>query len=595
MEIQKTTAMSNTSFQLPIRQAGVPNATDSLVTAATNGDLILVRQYLDQGTPVNAKDSAQWTALHRAVQQGHEQVVRFLISRGANVCAKGFPVGLQPLHWAISTWDCNMVRLLLANGAAREIEAAPTGGTPLHLAISTGSQDIIDALIEYGASVEAKVQGQHGTGETALHMAVASWNHKLIPFLVSKGLDVNAKGLRPAGQTPLHIAAGYGYDLAAAALLDAGADINATYQDGRTALHCAANLGHFATVELLVERGADIMASTASKFTPLCAAAANGTSRVIDYLVSKCAGVITREQQARVIISAAAADKTDSIALLLRKGYPIDGRYEGLTALELAAAYGIEKMVAFLLRQWPYPPGAPQHQLAIQLATAKAQNQIVGFLNATIPLPDPTQQRGGGSFNVPIDADSVAWTIAMDMTMHSRRRIMTNPKLGGLPPIKCSVCLDLNFRRGCPGEVEIMHFTGKSVAMGASKGCPSCTMIYRCIKHLAIVYGQSLAEWIQVDKPCQLHSMVEGGPLYVSLNKSGLVAEIYSHEGKSIIQKARKYSYRGEATPKAELTVCNRRIPNSISYCRRSPRNTEGVVVGSSQNHHPRVIKRLPD
>ena len=54
-------------------------------------------------------------------------------------------------------------------------------------------------------------------------------------------------------------AAARGDAVAVAALLDAGAELEAARdEDERTVLHCAAASGHASVVSLLLERGADV-------------------------------------------------------------------------------------------------------------------------------------------------------------------------------------------------------------------------------------------------------------------------------------------------------------------------------------------------
>ena len=199
---------------LPIRSNNANRGTE-LCQAAAAGNLAEVTRLLDTATAVDAKElNTEWTALHRAVQQGHEAIVLLLLSRGANAAANG-PMGLHPLHVAISAHDASIARILLDHGAIKSLEVAPTGATALHVAVSTGSKELVELLLEKGANPQATIQGQAGLGETALHMAVASWHDELIPLLLSNGLDVNTAGQKPAGQTALHVAAWYGYERAA--------------------------------------------------------------------------------------------------------------------------------------------------------------------------------------------------------------------------------------------------------------------------------------------------------------------------------------------------------------------------------------------
>ena len=56
--------------------------------AAANGNIEAVKQYLDGGADVNAKDGGGWTPLHHAAEAGHKEIAELLIANGADVNAK---------------------------------------------------------------------------------------------------------------------------------------------------------------------------------------------------------------------------------------------------------------------------------------------------------------------------------------------------------------------------------------------------------------------------------------------------------------------------------------------------------------------------
>ena len=60
----------------------------SLIQAAKNGNIELVKGALDNGANVNAKDADGWTALHQSALYGRKEVVELLITKGANINAK---------------------------------------------------------------------------------------------------------------------------------------------------------------------------------------------------------------------------------------------------------------------------------------------------------------------------------------------------------------------------------------------------------------------------------------------------------------------------------------------------------------------------
>ena len=74
--------------------------------------------------------------------------------------------------------------------------------------------------------------------------------------------------------TPLHLAAEFGREDLAAALIAAGADVEASNKLNERPLHTSAKYGHPLVVRLLLARGADVNASDPWGKTPLHAATA---------------------------------------------------------------------------------------------------------------------------------------------------------------------------------------------------------------------------------------------------------------------------------------------------------------------------------
>ena len=56
--------------------------------AAKDGNIKAVKQHLDAGTDVDAKDTNGWTPLHLAALNGQKETTELLIAEGADVNAK---------------------------------------------------------------------------------------------------------------------------------------------------------------------------------------------------------------------------------------------------------------------------------------------------------------------------------------------------------------------------------------------------------------------------------------------------------------------------------------------------------------------------
>jgi hypothetical protein len=113
---------------------------------------------------------------------------------------------------------------------------------------------------------------------TAEEQAVDIWtvaaqgNIEAIKQHITAGTDVDAKE-PPGGSTPLLVAATFGQVEAAKFLIEKGANVNATSNDGATALHGAAFFCHTEIVKLLLDKGAEVNAKNIRGETPLDAVA----------------------------------------------------------------------------------------------------------------------------------------------------------------------------------------------------------------------------------------------------------------------------------------------------------------------------------
>ena len=81
-------------------------------------------------------------------------------------------------------------------------------------------------------------------------------NQRLAAALIEAGADVNA--MDENGETPLHLATDAGEASLVALLLEAGADVNACEEYGRSLVHLAVCNGEQSVLKVLLEAGADI-------------------------------------------------------------------------------------------------------------------------------------------------------------------------------------------------------------------------------------------------------------------------------------------------------------------------------------------------
>ena len=128
---------------------------------------------------------------------------------------------------------------------------------------------VIAILAAYGQIVP---QSMAAAPSVDIWTAAATGNLEAIKQHLEAGTDVDAKQ-PPGGGTPLLVAATFGRAEAAKFLIEKGANVNASSNDGATALHGAAFFCHAEIVKLLLDRGAIVNAKNIRGETPLDAVA----------------------------------------------------------------------------------------------------------------------------------------------------------------------------------------------------------------------------------------------------------------------------------------------------------------------------------
>jgi len=265
-------------------RSGAQPAIGHLASAAWLGNVHVAALLIQKGVDPNSRVDG-YTPLHVALEEGHEEMVRFLVARGANVNArtagKWNRTGVTPLHLAAGRGDRGLVEFLIGRGA--DINACNReGDPPLLFAAMTGRGDAVQVLVEAGADATVK----DTAGRTLLHLAVQALDSGgatgTLGPLIAGGINVNAK--TEAGFTALHFAARNGHVRAAELLLAAGADMNAQTPAGQAPLHFAVRRGYYSLAELLVEEGADRSVRTRQGKTPLDYALTAGRDDLVSLL-----------------------------------------------------------------------------------------------------------------------------------------------------------------------------------------------------------------------------------------------------------------------------------------------------------------------
>ncbi|HUS36226.1 MAG TPA: ankyrin repeat domain-containing protein [Verrucomicrobiae bacterium] len=243
----------------PPRDVTQPVTPDSnLFFAAERNDLAAARAAIAAGAKVDARNERKWTPLMIAAKNRSLAVARFLVESGADVNARSLTkIGNHALTFAAVGGDPEIVRLLLDRGAAVNARSGPNQSCPpLYYAISRGHLPVVKLLVARGADVNDTCRAFTDGADSTMLMAAATYNHAdIVNFLLDKGARLETRNsdeltaammtARTPNEAPLK------------ALIQRGANINETGEQGRTALFYAAYNGRCKNIELLLAAGAD--------------------------------------------------------------------------------------------------------------------------------------------------------------------------------------------------------------------------------------------------------------------------------------------------------------------------------------------------
>uniref|UniRef100_A0A8C4MEJ3 Ankyrin repeat and KH domain containing 1 n=1 Tax=Equus asinus asinus TaxID=83772 RepID=A0A8C4MEJ3_EQUAS len=316
-----------------------------LMEAAREGHEEMVALLLAQGANINAQtEETQETALTLACCGGFSEVADFLIKAGADI-----ELGCStPLMEASQEGHLELVKYLLAAGANVHATTA-TGDTALTYACENGHTDVADVLLQAGADLEHESEG----GRTPLMKAARAGHLCTVQFLISKGKESIIVSLACAG----------GHLAVVELLLAHGADPTHRLKDGSTMLIEAAKGGHTNVVSYLLDYPNNVLSvptTDVSQLTPPSQDPSQVIFQQCEYCFSAVssrvpAGSNSSSQTTECLTSEPCSQSPSNVAShSMPPVYPsvdIDAHTESNhdTALTLACAGGHEELVSVLI------------------------------------------------------------------------------------------------------------------------------------------------------------------------------------------------------------------------------------------------------
>ncbi|KAM3414354.1 hypothetical protein BST61_g10999 [Cercospora zeina] len=230
-----------------------------LHVAATNGNLEVVKVLVSYGANIEAttNDNDVMVALHLACREQKTQVALYLIrTAGANVHVQDKHMDNdQPLHRSARVDKAENARVLIRAGANPTAENK-VDVSPMHLAAGLGHISVVRLLLEYGVPIDIADPPGASTTDPAqppLVRCAGNGHPKCLEFMLTQTCNIDLGSAN--GDTALIIACWNVKVECVRAMLRAGANVNAQSLSGYSPMHCAVKKGSKEIARLLLETG----------------------------------------------------------------------------------------------------------------------------------------------------------------------------------------------------------------------------------------------------------------------------------------------------------------------------------------------------
>ncbi|XP_064467056.1 protein phosphatase 1 regulatory subunit 16A-like [Ornithodoros turicata] len=227
-----------------------------LLEAAARNDVDEVRRLLMLGVSPDSTNEDGLTALHQCCIDDSEEMMKLLIDYGANVNAKDSEQW-TPLHAAATCGHIHLVRYLISKGADL-LAVNADGNMPYDICEDEPTLDYIESEMAKRGITQEMIDETRAANEVMML--------KDLRIAMESGLELEFRDEQ--GATPLHIASANGYVSVVEFLLDQHASTDVVDNDQWQPIHAAACWGHPDVLEMLVQAGADLNARTKNGETP---------------------------------------------------------------------------------------------------------------------------------------------------------------------------------------------------------------------------------------------------------------------------------------------------------------------------------------
>jgi ankyrin repeat protein/WD40 repeat protein len=296
-----------------------------LFQALLNDDETLFDSLVKAGYSVEEYNSKGLTLLIEAIVKKDTKWIEKLLALTDNV---DFPAknGMTPTMIAIGTNNFELVKQLLSRGANLQHRDSSSGESLLHFAVTDWAQDnkatdslIIDLLLAKGLDINLK----DNDGNTPLHRAIKDEQREKTLHLIASKANVNV--MNNNGWNPTMLAVNRHQVGVLKQLIAAGADVNLAGKDQWNALHLSVTkIEEGQSLEdannilaFILKSGADIDSKTDSGANALWLATANKRTEAVKLLLKSGVAIDSPTSKGNTALLEAAQDRQLTIFQLL--------------------------------------------------------------------------------------------------------------------------------------------------------------------------------------------------------------------------------------------------------------------------------------
>ncbi|KAF5286936.1 hypothetical protein FQR65_LT12395 [Abscondita terminalis] len=232
------------------------------------------------------------SALHLVSMNQNFDIAQFLIDEGADINLTNYD-GMTAFHYACLSGDNDMAKKMYTNVADINLKGGLVKRTALHLAFMSENKDVAEFLIDEGADINLTDSDGITAFMRACKLADIDIVKKMRPNVADMNLQCNCNK-----RSALHFAFINKNEDIARFLIDEGADINLTDNEGMTAFLCACETASVDVVKKMRPNVADIkLQCNSDKKTALHLASINRNNDVARFLVDEGADINLTDNQ----------------------------------------------------------------------------------------------------------------------------------------------------------------------------------------------------------------------------------------------------------------------------------------------------------